>query len=73
MAQAPEIERQLRQMGDGGPRRRTSSLIPQGRNGLTVYLMKEALENADVDRDDPGEVDQWYFPDEGLIVLDLDS
>lgn len=72
MAQAPEIERQLRQMGDGGPRRRESSLIPQGRNGLTLYIMKEALENAEIDRNDPRDVDQWYFPDEQKIVIDLD-
>jgi len=72
MVHAPDIEQELRQMGDGGPRRSTRSLVPQGDGALVVSIMKEAWEEAGHSPENPGEVDEWYYPDKNVVLIDLD-
>jgi hypothetical protein len=71
MAQAPDIESELRHMGDGGPRKSSRSLVPQGEGALVVSIMKEAWQEAGHEVDDPGDVDQWYYPDKDVVLIDL--
>lgn len=72
MAKAPELQQEFRHLGDGGPRRSTRSLVPQGSGSLWVSIMKEAWEEAGHSHNDPGDVAQWYYPEKDMIVIDLD-
>jgi len=54
----------------GMPVRREMTLS-KNRYSLYVTIMKEAWEDAGIDPDEPGAVDQYYYPDEGVVVLDM--
>jgi hypothetical protein len=71
MAQAPEMAEEISRLRDGGAQRSRRSLVNLG-GVLTVSLMREAWEGR-YDLDNPGEVDQWYYPDKGIVVIDLEG
>ena len=49
---------------------RTASLQTM-RTSVTATLMKSAIDEAGIDPDDPGTVEQYYLHDEQLLVFDL--
>jgi len=64
--------RKLRQrISDGGPRHQRVSLV-RNRTSLRTVIMQEAWQSEGIDPETAGEVEQWYFPDEGLVVIDLE-
>lgn len=73
MGTAPNVEQYLSEMSDGQPRRDERTLIRQGRSALTVTLMKRAWEDSGHDLDDPGEIVQWYYPEDGVVLIDLEG
>jgi len=73
MGTAPNVEQYLNSMSEAHPRRDERTLIPQGRSALTVTIMKRAWEESAHSPDEPGEVVQWYFPDDGVILIDLEA
>jgi hypothetical protein len=54
-----------------GPRRRRSKLSKTN-GSLRLFLMREAWRDTEHTLDNPGEVDQWYFADEGIVVIELE-
>lgn len=55
----------------GGPHRYDRA--PQQISGsLFVSLPADAWRSADVNPDDPRQIEQHWFPDEDVIILDLD-
>lgn len=70
MSQAPDIEQCLNDLRGDQPRRSTRSLTNYS-GILAVSIMREAIEDSQHTYDDPGDVEQWYYPDEGLVVIDL--
>lgn len=72
MAQAPQLSGELKRLRDGGPYRSRRSL--NNVNGtITVSIMKDAWEDSQHSLDDPGEVDTWYYPDRGILLVDLEE
>lgn len=41
------------------------------RCSVTATLMKDAIDHAGIDPQNPGEVNQYYLHDEQLLVFDL--
>lgn len=73
MAGAPANGSEIRQrLSDGGPRHQETSLI-RNRNSLQAILMQQAWKDAGESLDNPGTIDQWYFPDEEIVVFDLST
>lgn len=59
---------------DGSGQARTRKFrLQRNRQSLRCNVMKRAWEDAGVSLNDPCEVKQTYFPDEGLIVLDFQT
>jgi hypothetical protein len=58
-----------------GIRKRTSLIPNQSGTSISirVTLPHDALAAAGVDPDDPGEIDQWWFPEDDILVFDLES
>lgn len=54
------------------PRTRTFSLQAKG-NSLVCTVMKKAWRDAGEEFDNPGTVEQTYYPEEGLVVLDFNT
>jgi hypothetical protein len=54
-----------------GPRRRRSKLSKTN-GSLRLFLMKEAWRESSHSLDNPGEVEQWYFEDEGIVLIELE-
>lgn len=48
------------------------SLIPQ-RSSLTMTIMADAWKDANIDLNDPGTADQYYYRDEGVVLIDLEG
>ena len=72
MASTPDrIDAAVKSMGhsDGIRKQATLRLNSSGSFRLSIY--KDACVAADIDLDDPGKIDQWWFPDKNVIVLDL--
>lgn len=67
-----EISSLISQIQGGGPRRTTNQLI-HNNGSLQVTVQSEAWRAAGFSRDDPPEVDQYWFPNEGLVVIDLEG
>lgn len=55
----------------GGPNPQTSSLVRQ-HESFTTTLLKQACQEAGHSLDDPGSVDQYWFRDQQMLVIDLD-
>jgi hypothetical protein len=51
----------------------STPLLPHNDNSLRMTLIQESWENADIDQSDPGTVRQFYFEDEGLLIVDLNQ
>lgn len=48
------------------------SLVRQ--NGcVQVTLMAQARRDADIDVHDPGNIDEYYYADHGIVILDLEG
>lgn len=47
--------------------------VSQRSASLRITLMQQAWVREGLDRDDPPELTQVYFPTEGLLVIDLNS
>jgi len=63
----------LRQrISDGGPRKQDVSLV-RNRTSLRTVIMQQAWQAEGIDPDEPGEVVQWYYPDAGVILIDLEA
>jgi hypothetical protein len=60
----------INELRDGPVRDRYSLTRVGDRNALRVLLMQEAWQGTR-DPDNPGKVDQYYFADEELVVIDL--
>jgi hypothetical protein len=72
MASRPDrIAEILDQMQDRGAKHRRTSLIRYNKTSTRATLMKDALEDWGHDGDELGDVDQWYFEDQGVIAFDL--
>lgn len=54
------------------PRTRTYSLQRKG-NSLFCTVMKKAWQDAGESFENPGEIKQTYYPEEGLVVLDFNT
>lgn len=67
---ASELVEQLR--ADGSPRKTTTSITRNHRSFQTT-LMKRAMRESEQSLEDPGQVDQIWFSDEGMLVLDLNG
>ena len=55
---------------DGFPTKKTSKLTPNS-GSFTLRIMKRAVIESERNEDDPGEVDQYFFEDDGIVVIDL--
>ena len=55
---------------EGSPRTTRTSLTRNNQSVQTV-LMKKAIEEAGRDFENPGRVQQYWFKEEGMLVLDL--
>lgn len=42
-------------------------------NSLRCMIMREAWQDQDIDIDSPGTVDQYYFPQQGFLVIDFND
>lgn len=56
--------------GDGYPTRKTSKLTPNS-GSFHLTVMRRAVVESGRNVDDPGEVDQYFFEEEGMVVIDL--
>jgi len=74
MASTPDrVDAAIQAMGrNDGIRKRTSLRLNSG-GSIRTSIYKDACRAAGIDFDDPGEVDQWWFPEQNVIVLDLDG
>jgi hypothetical protein len=79
MAQAPpEVREVIQNLTDGGPRgdRRQLAASKSGRGDGTgsfrATLIKRACREHGHSLDEPGEIEQFYFDDEGVIAIKLD-
>jgi len=54
------------------PQKRRTSLI-SGAGSFNVTLMKCAVDDAGRSPDQPGNVDQYWFEDEQMVVIDLSN
>jgi hypothetical protein len=52
------------------PQHDRRSLSPRG-DSLSTTLIAEAWQDAGIDPDDAGEADQWYFQEQGVVVIDF--
>ncbi len=50
---------------------RTQTSLVRNSSAVKVCLNIEAIRESDHDVEDPGSVDQFWFPEEDIIVLDL--
>jgi len=57
---------------DGAPVRRQSNLI-RNNQSFQMTLMKRAVVESERSLEDPGQVDQYYFEDEDMVVIDLQT
>lgn len=78
MSQAPErVQQAIDSLTDGGPCGRQSSLSPSpsgrgdGTGSLRLTLLKRACNETGHYVDDPGTVEQYYFADKDVVVVDL--
>ncbi len=67
---ASELVDRLRE--EGSPRKTTTSITRNHRSYQTT-LMKRAIRESDQSLEEPGEVDQIWFADEGMLVLNLNG
>jgi len=69
-AQAAELVEVLNSSGVP-THRQYSNRAQSNSDGLETTIMKEAWEDAGIDLDNPGNNQQYYFPDSNMLVLDL--
>lgn len=57
------------------PIKETTSLTPRSQYSLAATLMKQALNDQGITQDKHAgdSITQYYYPDEGCIVIDLES
>jgi hypothetical protein len=67
------LHRVLESIGSGAQHRKTPLITHNGGSNYSVRatLIKNAVEDCGHQAEDPGTVDQWYFPEEGVIAFDL--
>lgn len=64
------MRKKINELRDGPVRGRYSLTRVGNRDALRVLLMQEAWEGTR-DPENPGKVDQYYFDDEDIVVIDL--
>lgn len=57
---------------DGAPIKERFSLIEQN-GSLTMSIMSDAWRDCERSLDDPGRADQYYFPEKGVVLIDLNT
>lgn len=55
------------------PKYEHSGLQRHNASSLRLTIMEDAWKDAGIDQENPGEVNQYYFEEEGLLVVDLDQ
>lgn len=55
------------------PQFRHSELVRSHDTTLRLTIMKDAWKDAGIDIEDPGGVQQYYFEEEGVLVVDLNQ
>jgi hypothetical protein len=68
----PRVRDAIEEMGEARPYSETMSLN-RVRRSLTITLMKDAWRDTDHTLESPGEVEQWWFPEKGIVAIDLDG
>ena len=68
--EAADLIRELR--ADDQPIQKTTTLTFSA-GSFTTTVMKEACDQAGRSQDDPGEVPQYFFEDEQMLVIDLQN
>jgi len=64
------VEKKIETLRENLPRRESMSLISNN-GSVQQTIMQEAMQECPAQ---PGEkVDQWWLPEEGLLVIDLES
>jgi hypothetical protein len=66
----PDISK-IKQRMSGGKARRESMSVQSQSGSLYVTMMASAWQDAGAQYDDPPEIDQWWLPEEDLLVIDL--
>jgi hypothetical protein len=66
------IRSALQQMKSGAVQYRETPLHSHSGGSFRVTLLKDGPEECGHSVEDPGDVGQWYFPDESVIVIDLE-
>lgn len=64
--QAEQAIRELREVPE-----KTSRLPMRMNQSLCVTIMKDAWREEDINLEDPGELDQYWFEEDGFVVIDL--
>jgi hypothetical protein len=73
MARQPDRLRQLFEaIDDSRPNRETTRATANGGSHRTV-IQRQAISDAGYADTESIETDQWWFPDEGYLVIDLDD
>lgn len=72
-APAKRVRQAIQEMEDVHHRYRDTPLLNHSEGSFRATLIKDAVIDAGRTLEDPGTVDQYYFPDKGVIVFDLEQ
>lgn len=71
MAREAVARDQIEDLRPDGQPIRTTSKLTRNNGSFHMRLMKRAVDESGREPENPGEIDQYYYEDEELVVIDL--